>query len=67
MRYLLALVLPPLAMLTCGKPVEAVICLLLQVTVLGWIPASIWAVLTVSSHAADRRNREIVRALRERP
>ncbi len=64
MRYLLAIVLPPLGMLMCGKPVEALICFILQITLFGWIPAAIWAVLTVSSYQADKRNERLIREMR---
>jgi uncharacterized membrane protein YqaE (UPF0057 family) len=61
--YLLALLVPPLAALACGKPFQALLCLALMFTLLGWIPAIIWACLIVSSHKADRRNQELIRAL----
>jgi uncharacterized membrane protein YqaE (UPF0057 family) len=65
MRYLLAIVLPPVAMFTCGKPFQALICLILQVTVFGWIPAAIWALLTVSSYQADKRNERLIKAMQQ--
>jgi uncharacterized membrane protein YqaE (UPF0057 family) len=64
MRYLIAIVLPPLAILLCGKPFQALIALILQVTVLGWIPAAVWACLVVNSYQADRRTNRIVKAMR---
>ena len=64
MRYLLAIVLPPLAILTCGKPFQALFALVLQITVLGWIPAAIWAVLVVHSYQADKRTDRLVREMR---
>jgi uncharacterized membrane protein YqaE (UPF0057 family) len=63
--YLLAILFPPLAALLCGKPIQAVLCLLLMITLIGWIPAMIWACLIVSARAADRRNRELIRELRK--
>jgi len=65
MLYFWALLLPSLAMLFCGKPFQAIICLILQVTVLGWIPATIWAWLVVSSHLADKRTDRIVKELKQ--
>jgi uncharacterized membrane protein YqaE (UPF0057 family) len=64
MLYLAALVLPSLAMLLAGKPIQALICLVLQLTVLGWIPATIWAWLVVSGHYADKRTNRIVKEIR---
>jgi uncharacterized membrane protein YqaE (UPF0057 family) len=64
MRYLIAIILPPLAILLCGKPLQAIIALILQITILGWIPAAVWAVLVVHSYQADQRTNRIVKALR---
>jgi uncharacterized membrane protein YqaE (UPF0057 family) len=61
--YLIAILIPPLAALACGKPFQALLCLVLTFTLIGWIPAVIWACLVVSAHNADRRNRELVRVL----
>lgn len=62
MLYLIAVLLPPLAMFLCGKPIMALISLVLQITVLGWLPAAIWALFVVNNHHADKRNRELIRA-----
>jgi len=64
MRYILAILLPPLGMLFCGKLLQALLCFLLMLTVLGWPVASIWAVLVVSDYHADKRNQDLIRALR---
>jgi len=63
-RYLLALLLPPIGMLLCGKVFQAILCVLLMVTVIGWPVASIWALFVVHSHLADKRMDRLVRALR---
>lgn len=60
MLYLLAIVLPPVAVLLCGKPVQAVLNLLL--TLLLWVPGVIHALFIVSSHKADERNKALIRA-----
>jgi uncharacterized membrane protein YqaE (UPF0057 family) len=62
MLYLFALVLPPLAVLFCGKPVQAILNVIL--TLLGWIPGVIHACLVVSSHHADVRQARLIRATR---
>lgn len=41
MRLILALVLPWLAFFTIGRPFAGLFCVLLRLTLLGWIPASI--------------------------
>jgi uncharacterized membrane protein YqaE (UPF0057 family) len=63
MRYLLAILFPPLAMLFCGKIFQAILALILQITVIGWIPASVWALFVVNSHLADVRNRQLIIAI----
>lgn len=62
MLYLLAIVLPPLAVLLCGKPFQAIISI--GLTFLFWIPGVIHACLVVSSHHADKRNQQVVNELR---
>ena len=61
MRYLLAIILPPVAVLLCGKPVQFVLNILL--TLLFWIPGVIHAILVVNSHLADKRANKIVKAV----
>jgi hypothetical protein len=53
MRYLLCFLCPPLAILLCGKPIQAIICIPLCVTI---FPPMLWALLVVSGHKADLRN-----------
>ncbi len=64
MRYFLAIVLPPLAVLLTGRPGQAALNLVL--TLLGWVPGVIHALLVVHEHQADRRQARLVRSLRER-
>ncbi|NNU63676.1 YqaE/Pmp3 family membrane protein, partial [Ochrobactrum soli] len=49
MRLLLALLLPFTVFFTIGKPFQGIFCLLLQITLIGWIPAAIWAVYSLSN------------------
>ena len=64
MRYLIALFLPWLAFFTMGKFLSGIICLVLQLTVIGWLPAAIWAFFAISDYHADQRTDKIVRASR---
>ena len=62
MLYLLAILLPPLAVLLCGKPIQALLnCVLCVVTL--WVGAVIHAMLVVSSHHADQRSERMVREM----
>jgi uncharacterized membrane protein YqaE (UPF0057 family) len=63
MRYLLAILLPPIAVLSCGKPVQAVLNLIL--TLIFWVPGAVHACLVVHGYYEDRRAERIVDAVRE--
>jgi uncharacterized membrane protein YqaE (UPF0057 family) len=64
MRYLIAILLPWLGMMLCGKVFQGLLCLVLQLTCLGWPVAAIWAVLVVNSHLADVRTHRLIREIR---
>ena len=55
MRLLIALILPWLLFFTIGRPIAGIVCLILQVTLIGWIPAAIWAVYSLSQYKTDRK------------
>ena len=60
MRYVIAILVHCLSMLFQGKDFYAIICYILQVTLIGWIPAAIWAVMSVSDERADERMNKII-------
>jgi uncharacterized membrane protein YqaE (UPF0057 family) len=62
MRYLLAIFLPFVVFFTMGKIFQGVLCLILQLTLFGWIPATIWALVSVSNYHADKRVDRAIRA-----
>jgi TM2 domain-containing membrane protein YozV len=64
MRLLLALIFPWLQFFTIGRPIAGIICLILQLTVIGWIPAAIWSVYALSQYSTDKK---IERAFGTRP
>jgi len=61
MLYLLAILLPPIAVLLCGKPGSAILNLLL--TCCFWLPGVIHALFVVSSHKADQRTEKLIKVL----
>jgi len=63
MRYFLAIILPPLAVLLCGKPFQFLLNLLL--TLLGWIPGVVHAILVVHSHLDDKRAERMIREMKK--
>lgn len=61
MLYLVAFLFPPLAVLLCGKPFQAVLNLFL--TLLLYVPGLVHALIVVANRDADRRTDRLVRAL----
>jgi uncharacterized membrane protein YqaE (UPF0057 family) len=64
MLYLIAVVLPPLAVLLCGKPFQAL--LSLPLTLLGWAPGVIHALFVVNNHYADQRAQRMIQVMHSR-
>ncbi len=55
MRLFLAIFLPFLVFFTIGRPIAGIICLILQITLIGWVPAAIWAVYALSQYKTDKK------------
>ncbi|PXW15304.1 MULTISPECIES: YqaE/Pmp3 family membrane protein [Chryseobacterium] len=62
---LLAILLPFLSFMVRGKVLTGIVCLILQITLIGWLPAAIWAVLSLNNARADKRNDRLIKAMRE--
>ncbi|UMY66454.1 MULTISPECIES: YqaE/Pmp3 family membrane protein [unclassified Flavobacterium] len=65
MRYVLAFFFPWLSLLLQGKIGSGIVCLILQLTLIGWIPAFIWACTSLNRMYADRRTNRIIKAMRK--
>ena len=63
MRLVLALFLPWLTFFTIGRPFAGIACVILQITLIGWLPATIWAVYALGQYKTDEK---IEKALQER-
>jgi uncharacterized membrane protein YqaE (UPF0057 family) len=63
---LIAIFLPFLSFMLRGKILTGIICLILQITLIGWIPAAVWAVISLQNSRADRRNAKLIRAIKAR-
>ncbi len=63
MRYLIALFLPWLSFFTMGKMIQGIICLVLQLTLIGWLPATLWAFASISSYHTNKRFDSLERKL----
>lgn len=55
MRLILAILLPWLNFFTIGKPISGIICLILQLTLIGWLPAALWSVYSLSQYNTDKK------------
>jgi TM2 domain-containing membrane protein YozV len=65
MRYLCALLFPWITFFTMGKIGQGFLCLILQLTIIGWLPAAVWALVSVAGYNADKRTDRIVNAMTE--
>lgn len=65
MRYVLAFFLPWLSLISQGKIGSGIICLILQITIIGWIPACIWAFTSLNRMYADRRTTKIIKEMKK--
>ena len=62
MRYLLAILLPPVAVFICGKPIQGILNIFLTLAL--YVPGAIHAVMVVHNHLAEKRTDKIVDAIK---
>jgi len=55
MRLIIAILLPFVLFFTIGRPLAGIICLILQITLIGWLPAAIWAVYALGQYNTDKK------------
>ncbi len=60
MKVLLAILLPPVGLLSVGKPLQALLNLILWITVIGWPIAALWAALVVHGAQTESRVRRLL-------
>ena len=60
---ILAVLLPWLSFILRGKIIQGVICLILQITLIGWLPAAIWAVASLLDGRNKSRINKVKRQL----
>lgn len=66
MRLLLAIFLPWLQFFTIGRPIAGIVCLLLQLTIVGWFPAAIWSAYSLGQYKTDQKIQEALSGKKER-
>lgn len=64
MMYLLAVILPPVAVLFSGKPIQAFLNLIL--TAFFWFPGAIHAILVVKDSKDDKRMEKYLDEMRKK-
>ncbi|MCC8426142.1 YqaE/Pmp3 family membrane protein [Mucilaginibacter sp. UR6-11] len=62
MRYFLCLLLPPLAVFSTGRVGAFILSIFL--TLFFWIPGVIHAILVTNDYYAEKRHRQLVRAMK---
>ena len=62
MRIILAIFLPWVQFFTIGRPIAGIICLLLQISLVCWIPAAIWSVYALSQYKTDKKIEKAVKS-----
>ncbi|WP_282628330.1 YqaE/Pmp3 family membrane protein [Empedobacter sedimenti] len=60
---ILAVLLPWLSFILRGKIIQGIICLILQITLIGWLPAAIWAVASLLDGRNKARINKVKRQL----
>jgi TM2 domain-containing membrane protein YozV len=62
---LIAILLPWLSFFLRGKIFTGILCLIVQITIIGWIPAAAWAVISLNNARADKRTDRIIKAMQK--
>jgi hypothetical protein len=65
MRYVLAVFVPWVAFFTMGKVGQGFLCFFLQLTLIGWPVAALWASFSVANFYDDRRTDRVVNAIQK--
>ena len=56
---ILAILLPWLSFLLRGKILSGIVCLVLQCTLIGWLPAALWAINSRSNAKTDKKLKQM--------
>jgi type IV secretory pathway TrbD component len=60
---LIAVLIPWLSFFLRGKILSGLLCLFLQITLIGWLPVAIWAVVSRSNAVTEKRIRKMERRI----
>ena len=56
---LIAIIFPGISFLLRGKILAAIIAFVLQITLVGWLPVAIWAVVSLNNEKNEKRIQEM--------
>lgn len=56
---LIAILIPWLSFFLRGKILSGIVCLILQITLIGWLPAAIWAVMSRNNAKQNKKLKEM--------
>ncbi len=62
MRLLLCIFLPFLGFFMIGRPLAAIMCLILQMTLIGWLPAALWAIFALGQWKIHQKIQRALKA-----
>jgi hypothetical protein len=61
----LAVLMPCISFFNRNRKREATVCFFLQATLIGWVPASVWAYSSISEEVKKRRIEKVLRSVRQ--
>lgn len=61
---LIAIFFPFISFFLRGRILTGILCLILQITLIGWIPAAIWAVISLQNARSEKRNNKLIKAMK---
>jgi uncharacterized membrane protein YqaE (UPF0057 family) len=60
---LVSILFPALSFLLRGKVLSCVLCIVFQMTLIGWLPAAIWAVVSLNNSRNEQRYNELAKKM----
>jgi uncharacterized membrane protein YqaE (UPF0057 family) len=55
MRLIIAILMPFVLFFIIRRPFLGIVCLILQATLIGWLPAVVWALFALSQYKTDQK------------
>lgn len=60
LRIILAVLVPWLNFFTIGRPIAGIICLILQISLIGWLPAVVWSLYALMKFNNAKNLKELM-------